>query len=149
MARTRSFRRPRLGVVPRRLTITITAAVVIFAFTAALANASTTDYYYGYNYLAPSSPTACSAWWGSGCAWGSFNTWSWTGIDKNSGDCITLGFADSNNNLYYGTSAFCSGYNGMTFHITRTSVGAPSYNRAFCAYQGGNSSYARCWEEIP
>lgn len=109
------------------------------------------NFYYGYNNLSPTYPMAgCFSEWGAGCASSGYNNWDWSGIDKVSGGCITIGHLGGSpptSDFYY-ISHYCSDWNGTTFHVTRSGVGAPLYNRAFCAYWDGSTSYARCWAQI-
>jgi hypothetical protein len=134
----------RLGIC--RAALAVAAVVTIAALGAGRAAASTTSYYYGFNYLTVGAPTDCMDAWSPnlhhGCAQSGFNNWDWSQITKNSGDWIALGFRDTSGGFYYLSYDYVR--NGTTFHITRTAVGAPPYNRAFCAYQHDSSSYVRC-----
>lgn len=125
----------------RRVAIAVLALAVALGCATTVASAGTTTYY-GYNYLAPSIPEECLSAWGAGCAQSGWNYWDWSEITKNSGDYIALGFRDPDGWFYY--QIFGSDWNGTTFHVTRTGVYAPPYNRAFCAYYSGNSSYVQC-----
>lgn len=124
----------------------VSVAALIAAVSVVTSAHGAANPYFGYDYLTVNNPTACSGSWGNGCAQGSFNNWDWSEISKNSGDLIGLGFRDSSGNFYYQT--YGSYYNGTTFHITRTGVGAPQYNRPFCGYYFGGSSYAQCGSQL-
>jgi hypothetical protein len=133
--RPRTFR-PRLHRRVPVFGVVIVAALII----ASVALGGT---YYGFNYLAPSSPTGtCYSAWGNGCGQSGFNNWNWSTITKNSGDNIGLGFRSTGGSFYY--NIFGSSYNGKTFHVTASGMGAPTYNSGFCGYWSGSSSYVQC-----
>jgi hypothetical protein len=97
--------------------------------------------YYGFNYLSPSLPNnQCAPYVGRACS--GYNNWDESRIAKNSGDVIRLGFQDTGGGFYF--LDFGSGFNGTEIQLTRGAVGAPSYQRAYCKYQSGNSSYVQC-----
>lgn len=134
----RGRRRPRLLVL---MAIVATVCVVIPATASAFTG---DDFWTGY--LRSDSPDGCWV----GCVQGPFNNWEWAGMDKQSGDCINLGFIDSSGYIYI-SGALCSGYNGLTsgVHVTRSGLNAPTYNRTFCSYWSGSQTYGTCWSEIP
>lgn len=125
----------------------------VFA-TLALVPAASAGTYYGYNYLATNIPAQGSA---ASCkaapdytadyyptiACSGFNYWSTNTVYKNSGDRIDVGFTNSSSDtLYY--FSYSGVINNPPITLSRTAVGAPSYNRAFCGYHTGNSSYVQC-----
>jgi hypothetical protein len=124
-----------------RRRVAVFVATVMFAL-AAWTSVASADHYYGWNNLTPSFPALCTSAWGGGCAQSGFNNWDWSEIGKNNGDWIALGFWGSSGAAYY--NLFGSGYNTTWFHVTRSGLGAPTYNAAFCAYDHGNSSYVNC-----
>jgi hypothetical protein len=128
----------------RRMLCAIACAAALFAIIPAIASAGLFEYYYGFNYLTSSIPSSCG--W-SGCA-GDSNSqaWDWSGMTKNSGDCIQLGFYDGGS--LWTSGALCSGYNGGDLHVTRSGLGASSPNYPICQYYSGNSSYVHCWAQL-
>jgi hypothetical protein len=130
--------RSRLGA----LLATATVVAVIFPTTAGAFFLD--DWWSGY--LRSDSPNGCWV----GCVQGPFDNWQWAGMDKQSGDCINLGFIDTSSFIYV-SGALCSGYNNLSggVHVTRSGLGAPTYQRTFCSYNSGSQSYGACWSEIP
>jgi hypothetical protein len=127
--------------------VVIGVSCLILALAPGVARAThVSGHYFGFNNLTVGSPTDCMAAWSPnqnhGCAHSGFNNNDWSEMTKNSGDTIALGFRDTSGLFYYLSYSYLR--NGTTFHVTRTGLGAPMYNRAFCAYQGGASSYASC-----
>lgn len=105
--------------------------------------------YFGFNFLTPNSPTQCSTGWGYGCAQGGFNNWWTNQIEITSGGCTEIGFRDTGGMFYYAFGEQCHNPNTPepeVYQVTRTDAGvqAPPYNRPFCAFSSGNSSYSRC-----
>lgn len=131
---------------PPRARLLLVMVMVVVTVAVALATATTARAdevpYYGYNYLGPEIPNECWA----GCAWSGLNYWDWDGMYKNSGDCTQLGFVGPI--FVYFSSSFCSSYNGSKFHVTRTGLGAPAYNRGLCQWASGNTSYVKCFTDI-
>lgn len=77
----------------------------MFAALATAASATTISNYYGFNYLTSSSPT-CNAVNGEACS--GFEYRDWTGITKNSGDCMAIAFRDAGDTIYF-TDPFLPG----------------------------------------
>lgn len=69
-------------------------------------------------------------------------------MNKLGGDCVHVGFRDTFGYFYYAFSPQCSEWNGSTFHVSRTGVSAPPYNRPFCGYSSGGQTYGQCWAEV-
>ena len=129
----------------------IVAAVVTAVLVLAGAAGAVRYYYAAPNSpitLSSSSPTECQPAWGVGCAQNGFWNWDWSGMYKASGDSVTMGFRDTSGNFYWTGSFYGSEWNGMDLHVTRSGTGAPSYNRAFCAYWSGTPSSVQCWADI-
>ncbi len=131
----------------RRTFVAVLAALVLVP----VASAST---YWGYNYLAvniPAQGTSASCKAAPGytadyyptIACSGFNYWSTNTVYKNSGDRIEVGFTDSTSATLY-SFTYSGVINNPPITLSRTAVGAPSYNRAFCGYYSGNSSYVQC-----
>jgi hypothetical protein len=127
----------------KRLLAVTLVVIASLAVSAGVARALPPDPYYGFNNLTVNNPNQCWA----GCANSGFNNWDWSGVTKNSGDCIHIGFIDSVGFVYNLSPNYCSSWNGQSLHVTRTGVGAPQYNKGFCSYSSGNSSYVQCWME--
>jgi hypothetical protein len=119
---------------------------VMVALTIASPAAAGVVPYYGFNYLSPTLPSnQCAPYQGRACS--GYNNWTESRIAKNSGDVIRLGFQDTGSGFYF--LDFGSSYNGTEIQLTRGAVGAPSYQRCYCKYQSGNSSYVQCKAYIP
>jgi hypothetical protein len=97
---------------------------------------------YWVGYVTSTSPTQCSGAWGAGCAQSGFNNWGYTTITKYDGDRIAMGFRDTGGSFYYTT--YGSGANGGTYTQSRIALGAPPYNRSFCAWYSGEKSDLDC-----
>jgi hypothetical protein len=123
----------------KRLAAAIAAfAVMLLAPVMARAGVVT---YYGFNYLSPTLPQDHCSPGTQGVACSGFNNWDRHRVYKNSGDWIHIAYQASNGTPYY-----CGGpFMGTgTFVILRTDCGAPTYNRGFCQYVDGFSSYVKC-----
>lgn len=115
-------------------TIVVAALAALLIPAGALAGAVN---YYGFNYLSPTLPNdKCAPYQGRACS--GFNYWTYSEVDKNSGDWIRVGYQPSGGD-FSNYVAFGSGWNGWT--VGTSSYG---YNRGFCMYDSGNSSYVRC-----
>lgn len=130
-------RDPRGGDM-EKLRLVVAAMTVALVVTATAA--AEIDEYFGYNYLSPTSPTGeCGSDTGVACS--GFNNWDRHRVYKNSGENIHIAYQASDGTPYY-----CGGpFSGTgTFVILRTSCSAPTFNRVFCQYYGGLSSYVKC-----
>ena len=117
--------------------IAVTAMMLVGASVAAGAEVT----YYGFNYLSPTLPSNHCYSGSQGVACSGFNNWDRHRVYKNSGDWIHIAYQASDGTPYY-----CGGpFMGTgTFVILRTSCGAPPYQRGFCQYVSGSSSYVKC-----
>jgi hypothetical protein len=117
-------------------------ALVGVAAVAAIAPAIASAGLFFSGTLSPSSPTACKAAWGAGCAQSGFNNWYAVVLSKHTGDRVALGMRGTDGTFYFFT--YGAGGNGHTYTLTKFDLGAPGYNQGFCAYYSGNSSSVDC-----
>jgi hypothetical protein len=128
----------------RRFSVTVAFALAILAFPLAISAAVVP--YYGFNYLAPNIPSPaaqqCPPAHPAGVACSGWNNWDRHRVYKNSGDFIHIAFQGPDGTPYYCGGPFAG---TGTFVILRVDCGsAPPYNRGFCQYHSGNSSYVKC-----
>ena len=123
--------------------------VVLAALLAALAMtgtaAATVTPYYGYNYLSVNIPVGrCDPLnaVGYACSDG-FNNFDRNRVYKVNGGNIGVAFLDTSYNSY-GLTFCCVRTGSNPIVVLRTDVGAPPYNRTFCGYSSGLSSYVQC-----
>jgi hypothetical protein len=123
-----------------RKLLALTAVAVMAIMFAGRGSAETRSVHHPFNYLSTNIPQDdCYSDWGLGCSNSGFTAWDWSEIDKNSGDWIVLGFQDSSHVFYH------LPFNANSvYHVTRTGLGAPAYNRVHCGYDHHSSSYAKC-----
>ena len=126
-----------------RRRVRIVLAVFAASVVAALAPAAASGGLYFVGYLSSGSPYDCSASWGGGCAQSGFNYWYANTITKYSGDRVAIGFRDVNGG-YSNYWTYGAGANGGTYTATKYDLGAPGYNRAFCAWYSGAASDVDC-----
>jgi len=107
---------------------------------------ATQDAYWGWGSLSSSNPSgACASnlsWSGIACT--GFNNWTYTGIEKTSGNDVRVGFRDDNGNAWW-TQLGSGANDGVLRFFGYQLLGAPSYQRVYCKYQLNAASWARCW----
>jgi hypothetical protein len=136
----------------RRLLVVLAAAVAAYTGAVSTSVAATTPYW-GFNQMTSSNPGPSDCGdpfaWSNPKACSGFNYWDRTQIDKRNGGNVWLGFAwrDAFNNWF--TFETLQGGIGV-FSYSRTGwnndygAGIPQYNKVWCDYGGGDSSYAQC-----
>ena len=119
------------------------ALVAVFiAVAIAPATANGGQFYSGT--LSTIGPLGCKADWINqyGCAQSGFNYWFAVTLTKYNGERVALGMRGTSGVFYYFT--YGAGANGNSYTLTKYDLGAPGYNRGFCAYYSGNSSDVVC-----
>jgi len=115
--------------------------LVVFAALGLVPQASAA-WTWGFNYLTPTSPTNACALGYTGMACSGYNNNDFMTMDKQNGDVVRMGFRDDPSVWWVQLD---SSYNGWSPQVDRWTLGAPQYNRVYCKYQSGNSTYCRCW----
>jgi hypothetical protein len=129
----------RLADAARRRLVRFVALIGVAAVTAIAPAAARGGLFFSGTLTFNTPFGGCYSDWGNkGCAQSGFAFWNAVILTKYTGERVALGMRGNDGIFRYFTYGATA--NGHTYALTQSDLGAPDYNRGFCAWYSGNAS---------